>query len=71
MHDVRTEKRRYFQVTLGMAVDMGILWYGNYMFALITECIESRPPTQLASDIAIEGLFEGQMHRALATELAE
>ncbi len=35
LYDVRTEKRRYFQMTLGMAVGMGIVWYGNYMFTLI------------------------------------
>ena len=35
LYDVRTEKRKYFQVTFGMAVGMGIVWYGNYLFALI------------------------------------
>jgi hypothetical protein len=36
-YDVRTEKRKYFQMTFGMAVGMGILWYGNYLFALIRQ----------------------------------
>ena len=37
LYDVRTEKRRYFQMTFGMAVGMGILWYGNYLFTLIRQ----------------------------------
>jgi hypothetical protein len=35
LYDVRTEKRKYFQMTFGMAAGMGILWYGNYLYALI------------------------------------
>ncbi len=37
LYDVRTEKRKYFQMTFGMAVGMGILWYGNYLFTLIRQ----------------------------------
>jgi len=37
LYDVRTEKRRYFQMTFGIAVGMGILWYGNYLFTLIRQ----------------------------------
>jgi hypothetical protein len=37
LYDVRTEKRRYFQVTFCMAVGMGIVWYGNYLFTLIRQ----------------------------------
>jgi hypothetical protein len=37
LYDVRTEKRKYFQLTFGMAVGMGILWYGNYLFTLIRQ----------------------------------
>jgi hypothetical protein len=35
LYDVRTEKRKYFQMTLGMAVGMGIIWYGHYLFTLV------------------------------------
>jgi hypothetical protein len=35
LYDVHTEKRKYFQMTLGMAVGMGILWYGNYLIQII------------------------------------
>ena len=35
LNDVRTEKRKYFQMTFGMAVAMGILWYGNYLVTLV------------------------------------
>ena len=35
VYDALTEKRRYFQVTLGIATGMGILWYGNYLVTLI------------------------------------
>lgn len=37
LYDVRTEKRRYFQITFGMAAGLGILWYGNYLFSLIRQ----------------------------------
>jgi hypothetical protein len=35
VHDVLTEQRKYFQMTLGIAIGMGILWYGNYLSILI------------------------------------
>ncbi len=35
LYDVRTEKRKYFQITFGMAVGMGIIWYGHYLFTLV------------------------------------
>jgi hypothetical protein len=35
LYDVRTEKRKYFQMTFGIAVGMGILWYGNYLVTLV------------------------------------
>ena len=35
VYDARTEQRKYFQMTLGIAIGMGILWYGNYIFTLI------------------------------------
>lgn len=35
LYDVCTEKRKYFQMTFGMAAGMGILWYGNYLLNLI------------------------------------
>jgi len=37
LYDVRTEKRKYFQLTFGMAVGMGIVWYANYLFTLIRQ----------------------------------
>ncbi len=36
MYDVRTEQRKYFHMTLGIAIVMGIIWYGNYLYALVT-----------------------------------
>ncbi len=36
VYDTRTEQRKYFHMTLGIAIGMGILWYGNYLYALIT-----------------------------------
>ena len=33
--DILTEQRKYFQMTLGIAIGMGILWYGNYLVTLI------------------------------------
>jgi hypothetical protein len=33
--DTRTEQGRYFHMTLGIAIGMGILWYGNYLFTLV------------------------------------
>ena len=33
--DTLTEQRKYFQMTLGIAIGMGILWYGNYLVTLI------------------------------------
>ena len=35
LYDILTERRRYFQMTLGFAIVMGILWYGNYLGILI------------------------------------
>jgi len=35
VYDTYTEKRRYFHMTLGIALGMGILWYGNYLFTLV------------------------------------
>ncbi|MDD1700852.1 MAG: hypothetical protein LUQ04_08685 [Methanoregula sp.] len=35
VYDARTEQRKYFQMTLGIAIGMGILWYGNYISTLI------------------------------------
>ena len=35
LYDILTEQRRYFQMTLGFAIVMGILWYGNYLGILI------------------------------------
>jgi hypothetical protein len=35
VYDALTEKRMYFQLTLGIAIVMGILWYGNYLVNLI------------------------------------
>lgn len=37
LNDVLTEERKYFQMTFGMAVGMGILWYANYLFTLIRQ----------------------------------
>jgi len=36
VYDIRTEQRKYFHMTLGIAIAMGIVWYGNYLFALVT-----------------------------------
>jgi hypothetical protein len=33
-YDIRTERRKYFHMTLGIAIAMGIVWYGNYLFTL-------------------------------------
>jgi hypothetical protein len=35
LYDVLTERRKYFQMTLGIAIGMGILWYGNYLIQII------------------------------------
>ncbi len=35
-YDIKTRQRKYFHMTLGIAIAMGIVWYGNYLFALIT-----------------------------------
>jgi hypothetical protein len=35
VYDARTERRKYFHMTLGIAIGMGILWYGNYLVTLI------------------------------------
>lgn len=35
VYDARTERRKYFDMTLGIAIGMGILWYGNYLVTLI------------------------------------
>jgi hypothetical protein len=35
IYDTWTEQRKYFHMTLGIAIGMGILWYGNYLFSLI------------------------------------
>ena len=35
LYDALTEQRKYFQMTLGIAITMGILWYGNYLVTLI------------------------------------
>ena len=36
VYDVRTEPRKYFHMTLGIAIVMGIIWYGNYLYTLVT-----------------------------------
>ncbi len=36
VYDIKTEQRRYFHMTLGIAIIMGIIWYGNYLFILVT-----------------------------------
>ena len=36
MYDMKTRQRKYFHVTLGIAIMMGIIWYGNYLYALVT-----------------------------------
>ena len=33
--DLRIEQRKYFHKTLGIAICMGILWHGNYLFSLV------------------------------------
>jgi hypothetical protein len=35
VYDARTERRKYFDMTLGIAIGMGIIWYGNYLVILI------------------------------------
>jgi membrane associated rhomboid family serine protease len=35
LYDILTEQRKYFQMTLGIAITMGILWYGNYLIQII------------------------------------
>lgn len=35
LYDILTEQRKYFQMTLGIAIAMGILWYGNYLIQFI------------------------------------
>lgn len=35
VYDALTEKRIYFDMTLGVAIVVGILWYGNYLVTLI------------------------------------
>ena len=35
VYDTRTEQRKYFHLTLGIAIGMGILWYGNYLITLV------------------------------------
>ncbi|MFA5346940.1 MAG: hypothetical protein WC294_02290 [Methanoregula sp.] len=35
VYDIRTEQRRYFHTTLGIAIGLGILWYGNYLVMLV------------------------------------
>jgi len=35
VYDTLTEQRKYFQMTLGIAIGMGILWYGNYLITLV------------------------------------
>jgi hypothetical protein len=35
LYDILTERRRYFQMTLGFAIALGILWYGTYLVTLI------------------------------------
>ena len=36
VHDIRIEQRKYFHMTMSIAIAMGIIWYGNYLFALVT-----------------------------------
>ena len=36
IYDVRTHQRKYFHMTLGIAIVMGIVWYGNYLYALVS-----------------------------------
>jgi len=35
VYDTLTERRKYFHMTLGIAIGIGILWYGNYLITLI------------------------------------
>jgi hypothetical protein len=35
VYDTRTEQRKYFHMTLGIAIGLGILWYGNYLYNLV------------------------------------
>jgi hydrogenase-4 membrane subunit HyfE len=35
VYDTRTEQRKYFHMSLGIAIGMGILWYGNYLVTLV------------------------------------
>jgi hypothetical protein len=35
VYDVLTQQRKYFPMTLGIAIARGILWYGNYLSNLI------------------------------------
>jgi prolipoprotein diacylglyceryltransferase len=35
IYDARTEQRKYFHRALGIAIGMGIVWYGNYLVTLI------------------------------------
>jgi len=40
LNDVSTEKKIYFRKTFGMAVGIGIQWYENYLFTLISQVTE-------------------------------
>jgi len=35
VYDTLTERRKYFHMTLGIAIAIGILWYGNYLITLV------------------------------------
>jgi len=35
VYDALNEHRKYFQMTRGIAIAMGILWYGNYLVTMI------------------------------------
>ena len=35
LYDTWTERRKYFHMTLGIAIGIGSLWYGNYLFTLV------------------------------------
>jgi hypothetical protein len=43
----------------------------HHQFALITESVEALRTTQVASGIAISGLFEGLVQRAFAREFGK
>ncbi len=36
IYDIKTRQRKYFHMTLCIAIVMGIVWYGNYLYTLVT-----------------------------------